>query len=256
MTPTRPSPPPRAKGRRRVFSQADPLTSVMLVFPLFIAYQIGVLCLPGVYNGADLITSEMLRLLHGNQGLYLIVNLGLAAAFLLLVLVLRRNNHFDAGLFVPVLLESAVYALTMGSLICFVMVDVLHVNPSMAIAASAGGAGAGPPGGLLERLVLSLGAGVHEELLFRLGMVGGGVWLLNKGLGLRRWLAIVFAVAVSSVLFSAAHHIIGGEPWRLGAFVYRILCGVFFAVLFQTRGFAVAVYTHALYDIYVLFVRG
>jgi hypothetical protein len=50
--------------------------------------------------------------------------------------------------------------------------------------------------------------------------------------------------------------VIGGEPWKLGVFVYRFLCGLFFATLFQTRGFAVAVYTHALYDIYVLLVHG
>jgi membrane protease YdiL (CAAX protease family) len=92
--------------------------------------------------------------------------------------------------------------------------------------------------------------------MFRLVMVGGGVWLLTRVLGLPRWLAIVIAFAVSSVLFSAAHHIVGGEPWRLGAFTYRLLCGLFFATLFQTRGLAVAVYTHALYDIYVLIVRG
>jgi hypothetical protein len=244
----------RPRTGRKVLRHTDPLTSVLLVFPLFIVYQIGVLALPGVYNGADLITSQMLHLLHGQKGLYLALNLGLAAAFAILVLVLRRNNTFDPRLFVPVLLESAIYALTMGSLIVFVMVDLLHVNPQMAILwpASTGVAQAG----LLERLVLSLGAGVHEELVFRLGMVGGGVWLGTRVLGMQRWLAIALAVAVSSVLFSAAHHIIGGEPWRLGAFVYRILCGVFFAVLFQTRGFAVAVYTHALYDIYVLFVRG
>jgi membrane protease YdiL (CAAX protease family) len=108
----------------------------------------------------------------------------------------------------------------------------------------------------LAKVVLAVGAGVHEEVMFRLVMVGGGVWLLTRGLGLARWAAIVLAFIVSSVLFSAAHHIIGGEPWRLGAFTYRLLCGLFFATLFQTRGLAVAVYTHALYDIYVLIVRG
>jgi hypothetical protein len=61
---------------------------------------------------------------------------------------------------------------------------------------------------------------------------------------------------VSAVLFSAAHHIVGGEPWRVGVFVYRILCGLIFAALFQWRGFAVAVYTHALYDVFVLTLHG
>jgi membrane protease YdiL (CAAX protease family) len=240
--------------RKEVMRRSDPLTSLLLVFPLFLAYQIGVLLMPSTYNGADLITSEMLRLLHGHADTYLIINLGLAAALVVLMLVLRRQNSFDPRLFVPVLLESAVYALTMGSLICFVMVDLLHVDPKMWIghACATGPEQAGP----MAKLILSLGAGVHEELVFRLLMVGGGTWLFTRVIGVNRWVSIVVAMLASSVLFSLAHHIIGGEPFRVGAFVYRVLCGLVFATIFQTRGFAVAVYSHALYDIYVLIVRG
>ena len=141
----------------------------------------------------------------------------------------------------------------MGSLICFVMIDFLHIDPKLFIGAST----TSPEhASAAAKLILSLGAGVHEELLFRLVMVGGGVWLFERAFGLRRWIAIVLAFAISSVLFSAAHHVIGGEPFHVGAFTYRVLCGLVFATIFQTRGFAVAVYTHALYDIYVLLVRG
>ena len=244
----------RKKSSSPLLKRSDPLTNVLLVFPLFLLYEVGVLAIPSVHNGADLITSEMLHLLHGNIGAYLAVNGALAIGFLILCLSLGRNNSFNPRLFLPVLLESTIYALTMGSLICFVMVDFLHVDPKMWIhpLLATGPGDAGP----LAKLVLAVGAGVHEELMFRLVMVGGGVWLLSNVLGLPRWLAIALAFAISSVLFSAAHHIIGGEPWRLGAFTYRLLCGLFFATLFQTRGLAVAVYTHALYDIYVLIVRG
>jgi len=236
----------------KVLRRSDPLTSLLLVFPLFAIYQIGVLSMPSTYNGADLITSQMLHLLHGNQGTYLLVNVVLALVFLVLVLVLRKNNTFDPRLFLPVVLESAIYALTMGSLICFVMIDFLHIDPKLFIGCSTSPEHAGTA----AKLILSVGAGVHEELVFRLIMVGGGIWLFTRVFGLRRWLAVTLAFAISSVLFSAAHHIIGGEPFRVGAFTYRILCGLVFATIFETRGFAVAVYTHALYDIYVLLVRG
>ncbi|HEY1585435.1 MAG TPA: CPBP family intramembrane glutamic endopeptidase [Polyangia bacterium] len=241
------------KGRSmKMLRRSDPLTSLLLVFPLFVVYQIGVLSMPSTYNGADLITSQMLHLLHGNQGTYLAVNVVLALAFFVLVLILRKKNSFDPRLFIPVVLESAIYALTMGSLICFVMIDFLHIDPKLFIGCSTSPERAGTA----AKLILSIGAGVHEELVFRLIMVGGGVWLFERVFGLRRWLAIVLAFAISSVLFSAAHHVIGGEPFHVGAFTYRILCGLVFATIFQTRGFAVAVYTHALYDIYVLLVRG
>jgi hypothetical protein len=61
---------------------------------------------------------------------------------------------------------------------------------------------------------------------------------------------------VSSALFSAAHHVGPlGDPLRLGVFTYRMLAGIVFGLIFWFRGFAVAVYTHALYDMYVMLLR-
>src|SRR3954471_13427969 len=181
----------------KMLRRSDPLTSLLLVFPLFVVYQIGVLSMPSTYNGADLLTSQMLHLLHGNARTYFLVNVALAIGFFVLVLVLRLKNTFDPRLFLPVLLESAIYALTMGSLICFVMIDFLHIDPKLLIGCSTTPEQASPA----AKIVLSLGAGVHEELVFRLIMVGGGVWLLTRGLGMRRWLAVALAMVISSVLF-------------------------------------------------------
>jgi hypothetical protein len=46
-----------------------------------------------------------------------------------------------------------------------------------------------------------------------------------------------------------------GDPWSLASFTFRALAGMAFAALFKLRGFAVAVYTHALYDVFVLVLR-
>ena len=52
------------------------------------------------------------------------------------------------------------------------------------------------------------------------------------------------------------HHIPPyGDPLHIGVFTFRFMAGLCFASLFWFRGFAVAVYTHALYDLYVLLVR-
>jgi hypothetical protein len=255
------SPAASQKGRtgkapeRRFLRRSDPLTSALLVFPLFLIYQAGVLVLPGVHNGADLVTSQLLTLLHGRATLYLLLNIGLSIGFCGAVLFLRRSNSFDPGVFLPTVLESAIYALTMGSLIVFVMQDLLHVDPSLVVRPALRTAAAQPSPGLVSAFVLSLGAGVHEELLFRVILLGAVAWVCQKLAGLSRFMSLAMAFLVSAVLFSAAHHVIGGEPFRVGAFVYRILCGLFFATLYQTRGFAVAVYTHALYDMYVLMLR-
>jgi membrane protease YdiL (CAAX protease family) len=74
--------------------------------------------------------------------------------------------------------------------------------------------------------------------------------------GFARWLAVLLTLAVSATLFSAMHHLPPyGDPFSMGVFTFRVLAGVFFGLLFWFRGFAVAVYTHALYDLYVLVVR-
>jgi membrane protease YdiL (CAAX protease family) len=228
-------------------------TSLLLVFPLFLIYQVGVLLVPEVHNGADFVTARILSLLHGQVGAYVALNAGLGLGFLLLLMILRRKKAFDPRLFLPVFIESAIYALTMGTLIVFVMVDILHIDPRLAFDSGRGGP---PHVGVFGQLILAIGAGVHEELFFRLILLSGLYALCDRFLGLRKWLSAAIAVLVSSFLFSLAHHIIGGEPFTVGAFVYRLLCGIFFAAIFQYRGFAVAVYTHALYDIYVLLLHG
>ena len=235
-----------------MWTRIDPLTSLLLVFPLFLVYEVGVLLVPTAYNGADLITSQILHLLHGNMRGYVALNAGLWAFFLGLVLYMRKKHDFDPRMIWPMLAESGVYALTMGTLICFLMVDVLHVDPRLAIPLLH--TGEAQPG-LLAAIIISLGAGVHEELVFRVLMVGGLLVFLEQVVKTRPWVAILLSFAISSVLFSAAHHVIGGEPFRIGVFVYRVLCGLIFATIYQTRGVAVAVYTHALYDIYVFVLK-
>ena len=224
------------------------LTSLVLVFPLFLVYQVGVLFTLPMLNGADFLTVFLFRNLGLSTGAYLAYTAAVAVAFVIAVALLRRRQRFDPKLIVPVFVESAIYALTMGSLIVFVMTRVLHVSPRLA------GGIAGQ--GLGTRFVMSLGAGVWEETIFRLGIMTGLVVLLERVLGMGRWVAVAVGLAVSSVLFSAMHHIPPyGDPLQLGVFTFRVLAGCFFGLIYWFRGFAIAVYTHALYDVYVLLVR-
>jgi hypothetical protein len=225
------------------------LTSLVLVFPLFLVYQVGVLFTLPMLNGADFLTVFLFRRLGLTTSAYLGYTALVAVAFALAVVLLRRSQKFDPRLVIPVFIESAIYALTMGSLIVFVMVRVFGISPRLA------GGGIGDQG-FLTRIVMSFGAGVYEETVFRLGLMAGLTALLERGIGMRRWLAALMGLGTSSVLFSAMHHIPPyGDPFTLGVFTFRILAGACFGLLFWFRGFAVAVYTHALYDLYVLIVK-
>ena len=221
------------------------LTSLVLVFPLFLIYQVGVLFTLPLLNGADFLTVFLFR----KVGLSTAYTAAVTVLFAIAVAMLRRRQRFDPKVIVPVMIESAIYALTMGSVIVLVMTKVFGLSPQLA-----GGMIASQ--GIVGRAVMSIGAGVYEETVFRLLLLGGVAALLERGLGLARWLAVGAAFVLSSLLFSAMHHIPPyGDPLHLGVFTFRFLAGMCFATLFWFRGFAVAVYTHALYDLYVLLVR-
>lgn len=222
------------------------LTSVLFVLPLMLAYQLGILA-SGFRNGVDYVTRLLFWAVGYQRNLYLLVNLGILVLFVGAVLYLRKKQKLDLKRFPMMIVESTVYALLMGSFILFLMSKVLHLSPHLSIAGS----------GAYDELIMSIGAGVHEELVFRMGLMVGLAWLGSRVFKLERGAALAGAFLLSSVLFSAAHHIGPfGEPFKFGVFTYRLLSGLVFATIFYYRSFATAVYTHALYDIYVLLVRG
>jgi hypothetical protein len=202
-------------------------TSLVLVFPLLLAYAVGVLFV-GRVNGADVIT----RSLYGALGRtpYLLVYAAASILFLMWVRRGQRSAALRVEIVGPVVLEASIYAFTLGAAITLVVDRLL---------------GLGIDG---SSLVSALGAGVHEELVFRLGLFAGLVALF-RGTGK---LGFVAALVVSSVLFAAAHHIgAHGEPFTMHAFVFRSLAGAAFAAIFWFRSLAHAVYAHALYDLVV-----
>jgi membrane protease YdiL (CAAX protease family) len=224
------------------------LTSLILVFPLFLIYQVGVLFTLPMLNGADFVTTLLFRTFRFTQMGYLGFLGGVLLLFIVAVMALRRRQKFNGAVVLPVLLESLIWALTMGSLIIFIMTRVLGISPRLA--------GGIEGQGLVTRFVMSLGAGVYEEAVFRLGLLSGLVVVLERLMRAVRWVAVLVAFLVSAVIFSAMHHIPPyGDPLSIGPFVFRVLAGLFFGLLFYWRGFAVAVYTHAFYDIFVLVIR-
>ena len=231
--------------------QASPrnlLTSLILVFPLFLIYQIGVLFTLPMLNGADFVTTLLISSLGLTLKGYLLFLAAVVVVFALAVALLKRKQHFNGRVFLPVVLESILYALTMGSFIVLLMTKILGFPPNLAVGL--------PEKGLLARLVMSLGAGVYEETVFRLGLLGGSIAAFEKLLGMSRWAAVLGGFVFSSTVFSFVHYLPpAGDAFSFGSFTFRVLAGIVFGVLYKVRGFAVAVYTHAFYDIFVLVIR-
>jgi hypothetical protein len=128
--------------------------------------------------------------------------------------------------------------------------------------AAAGAAGAAidtPIGrlGVPAQFMLSLGAGLYEELLFRVVLVGTLGALARRLLGFGPAAAGAVAVLGGALLFSLSHHVGAyGDPFTMQAFTFRLVAGLFFSSVYVLRGFGIAAWTHALYDVGVLVLRG
>ncbi len=109
---------------------------------------------------------------------------------------------------------------------------------------------------LLANIVTGIGAGIYEELVFRLILICMLMLLFQDILRLPHRDSIVLAVVISAALFSAHHHVdfVSGRPndadsFNLTKFVFRTIAGIYFAALFAIRGFGITAGTHAFYNI-------
>jgi hypothetical protein len=104
-------------------------------------------------------------------------------------------------------------------------------------------------------VVLSVGAGIYEELLFR--MIGFTLLtlLFVDILKLRKTHATVLIVLIPAVLFSAYHYL-GHEHFTLQSLVFRTLAGIYFGIIFLHRGFGITAGSHAAYDVFIVLLAG
>ena len=109
---------------------------------------------------------------------------------------------------------------------------------------------------LTADIVTGIGAGIYEELVFRLILICLFMMLFQDALRLSHKSSIILAVLISAALFSAHHHIVflNGQIGRIAdfnwtKFSFRTIAGVYFSVLFAIRGFGITAGTHAFYNI-------
>jgi hypothetical protein len=108
-----------------------------------------------------------------------------------------------------------------------------------------------------DSVLLSMSAGIYEELVFRLLLISLLTFIMTEIIRLKSRPAEVLAVVLSSLLF-AAHHCKGfggSEPLALDRFVFRFAAGIYLAGVFVLRGFGIAVGSHTAYDVIVVSMR-
>ena len=234
-----------SRAHRYSLAFALPLLALYETLAALVPHEPGI----GVRNGADVILRTFFFAVAGAWGplLFEVSLIGFGCW-----LVLRDVRRHGAGLhpcvFAGMLTESALLALAFGTVVG--AATRLVLSPLTSLAA--------PAAETLDwwtRLMVSLGAGLYEELLFRVVLVAALAYLGRRVFGWRPLIAGVAATLVSALVFSAYHYIGPyGDQLRLPSFVFRLIGGLFFSALYLLRGFGITEWTHALYGVFLLAV--
>jgi len=232
-----------------------PRYSLLFALPLLLFYQLlAVLLAHGersVRNGADVILQSLFTAVAGTWGppLFMICLIGVG---LWLVMCDMRvgGSRLRSRVFAAMLGESIALALIFGFVVGSVTSGVLGMLQTLAVPG-----GAGHEMDWWTRLMVSLGAGIYEELLFRVLLVGALAAAARGLLGWRPVTAGIAATLAGAAIFSAFHYIGPyGDRWQLYSFAFRMVAGLFFSGLYLARGFGITAWTPALYDVLLLFL--
>lgn len=230
-----------------------PRYSLTFAFPLLLLYEVLAFTLSGsefsgVRNGADVMLKTVFVTLGGRAGLVAFGALLVGGGAWIVVRDRRRAGKLDPRIFASMAAESIAYALVFG------MVTSTLTGLLVPVVA---GRLAVPTYGLAEpslatQLMISLGAGIYEELLFRVILVSGLAWMARRVFGWSFTASGLFAVGLGALIFSAFHYIGPyGDRFSLASFTFRAVAGLLFSGLYLLRGFGITAWTHALYDIFL-----
>ena len=226
-----------------------PVYSLIFLLPLMVIYETGVIFTGGadheyIRNGADVLVKTLLYSL-GVKGFFL--SSGLLVVVVLIVMQIKSKapwgvktpylvTMFVECLFYPFLL--ILFSIFVSGIILRNSLDGGNIN-------------------IFAQVILSLGAGVYEEFVFRLLLIGFFSVILGALLSLsKRWSMIVAAI-LAAAIFSLCHYMGPlGDTFEVASFLYRTCAGLVLAAIYITRGFGIAAGTHAAYDILVTFIQG
>ena len=226
-----------------------PLASLVFVSPLLVLYEGGLIWLgpSAMRNGADMWLRQILDAV-GLTGYFLlpVLTVGLLMAW---HHTTRLRWRVRPAVLSFMLVESAVLGCALAVVAHLQVTLLVRIAPHCVNAATA------PihfdDMTVFGRLVSFFGAGIYEEVLFRLLLLPLAACLigvLGSSMSLRRW----GAIGLSSLLFAVAHYVgPHGESFVWFTFLFRFLAGTIFGLLFVFRGFGIAAGSHTLYDVLV-----
>ena len=268
-----------------------PIYAIVFLLPFIVFYELGT-----IFINTDVLNQTQIRVVAfvwlqkslewlGFGSKFVWVAVPLAAVIILAALQLASGKrwYFQLGDICPMVVECILLAVPLIVLTLFMNKPlkpqgdvnqfdngkiriraerVLNCSSSANDDLSQAGSAEVKSESLLADIVTGIGAGIYEELVFRLILICLLMLIFQDALRLEHKSSIILSVVISAALFSAHHHIdfLSGqlnrrEPFELARFGFRTIAGIYFAVLFAIRGFGVTAGTHAFYDIIAVSIR-
>jgi membrane protease YdiL (CAAX protease family) len=221
-----------------------PFSSLIFLLPLIVFYEVGTRYFAAGaihhYGEQRIIAFTLMQqffMLFGATGKYLPA---MAVVGILLAWHIARRDPWSVS-------PATVAGMTIESVLLAIPLIIVGYAAARYLVLFAAGAS---PGNLF---VLSIGAGIYEELVFRLIAFTVLNFLLLDLMKLRRQIGYLLMVLVSAVLFSLYHYL--GEPFSWQTFAFRTAAGAYFGVVFICRGFGITAGAHAAYDVQIVLLR-
>tara|TARA_B100001121_G_scaffold71114_1_gene62958 strand:+ start:85 stop:780 length:696 start_codon:yes stop_codon:yes gene_type:complete len=218
----------------------SPYYSFLITLPLFLIYELGIFFffnseISYVKNGADVLIEKFISGI-GLNAYYVSTSI----FFLVFIYIAYRQRSsyksykIHGRYFSFMFLESILYAL----FLLFLMKNIYLME--------------GLTSNIIFNFILSIGAGIYEELIFRVLMI----FILTKALSFifkfSKIIVLSLSIMISSFLFSA-FHFLGVEIYTFDALLIRSLAGIYLSLIYIYRGFGIVALTHAFYDLFVIF---
>lgn len=242
------------------WSSTRPLPVLVFLLPLVLLYELGSAVYLTNPEAGTRKTIEAQKLFGdffqalGVVGLF-VPGVALVTVLLVWHVMSRDPWRVRSSTLLGMLAESIAWALPLLVLSALYsrMSAMAGIGPEVALAAAQGGHGGLMAESWQARLTISIGAGLYEEMLFRLVGIALVHMIVRDLLGAKNWIACTVAVLGTAVAFALYHdpRLPSGSP-DIQRLVFITIAGAYLGNVYVLRGFGVVVGAHALYDAMVL----
>jgi membrane protease YdiL (CAAX protease family) len=221
-----------------------PVYCLVFLLPLVVAYELAAVSLRPEFDPQQrLVAQRLIRQLVAWLGTDRAWVPGAALLLTLVVWQLISRGSWQIRARVPLLMIVESLVLTLPLLVLGRMLQQTS-------------GGAVVPG-LWARVVLVLGAGIYEELVFRFYLVSALKRLLGDVCRVPKRAVAPTAIIAAALVFAGFHfYPLGAETFAWPVFLMLTGAGAYLALVFVLRGLGIATGCHVAYNLIVLLLPG